>query len=236
MRKRQLKHEEQLKSIEGVDPIEVIRRINISDYKSPDYLDSEVLAALIRNRVHELSGVVNEAAVILNKRIQIHVRRYLNAFWIGMEDRDNTVVENTICYVWDKLLEDEGISNCEVYFVVFVRNRVEDYMRHLLAKKNSMESLDAMVVKDDEGNQSSILDKIYDEDTETPEEILMHVQQSAALRGMLMSLPQMERNAFYFRIECQYNWGKVADFLECSIPTARQHLRRSIEKLQGVMA
>ena len=236
MRKRQPKHESQLKSIEEATPSEVIRRIGIVDYTAADFLDSEVLASLIRNRVQESDGVVNEAVVVLNKRIQVLVgKRLRGETWFQMLGRGNTVIEDTIGYVWEALLKEEGVSNCEVYFGVFVPERVDDYMRHLLTEKNSMESIDAMTVKDKEGNQTPLIDTVMDDETETPEEVFTRAQQTAAVRNMLMSLPQAERNAYYFRIMCQYDWNKVADFIGCSIPTARQHLKRSLDKLQGVM-
>lgn len=236
MRKRQPKHENQLKFIEGATPSEIIRRIGIVDHVASDFLDSEVLASLIRNRVMESAGVVNEATVMLNRRIQILVGKRLRCEeWYEMTGRSSTVVEDTIDYVWDILLREEGVPNCEVYFAVFVRDRVDDYMRHLLTLKNSMESIDAMTVNDEDGNQTPFIDLVKDDDTETPEEALMRGQQTTALRSMLMSLPQAERNAFYFRIDCAYDWKKVAELMGCSIPTARQHLNRGLKKLQGVM-
>ncbi len=238
MRKRQPKHENQLKSIEGAAPTEVIRRIGITDYTEAGYLESEVIAALIRNRVQASVGVVEEATVELNRRIQIFVgKRLRSEIWSKMEmvGRGSTVIEDTIDYVWDALLEEEGISNCEVYFAVFVRERVDDYMRHLLTEKNSMESIDAMTVNDEDGNQTPMIDMVEDDDTETPEEITMRSEQSVALRNTLMSLPQAERSVFYFRKECEYEWEKVAELMGCSIPTARQHLKRGMQKLQGVM-
>lgn len=236
MRKRQPKHENQLKSIEGASPTEVIRRIGVVDHTATDFLESEVLAALIRNRVRESDAVVTEATVVLNTRIQVLAgKRLRGEKWSGMRDRGSTVIEDTIGYVWDALLAGEGVSNSEVYFAVFVRDRVDDYMRHLLAQKNDMESIDAMTVDDDEGNQTPLTEMVKDDDTETPEEFLMRTQQTAAVRTMLGLLPPAERNAFYFRIFCEYDWKKVAEYIGCSVPTARQHLKRSFEKLQGVM-
>jgi len=238
MRKRQPKHETQLKSIEGAAPTEVIRRLGIVDYTEADYLESEVVASLIRNRVQASAGVVEEATVELNRRIQILVGKRLRAeIWnkMDMVGRSSTVVEDTIDYVWDSLLEEEGIPNCEVFFAVFVRERVDDYMRHLLTEKNSMESIDAMTVNDEDGNQTPMIDMVEDNDSETPEEITMRRAQSAALCNTLMSLPQAERSAFYFRKECEYEWENVAKLMKCSIPTARQHLKKGMQKLQGVM-
>jgi RNA polymerase sigma factor (sigma-70 family) len=236
MRKRQPKHENQLKSIEGATPAELIRRIKIEDYTADDYLDSEVLASLIRNRVQELAGIVNEATVMLTRRMQVLVGKRLRCeTWCEMPGRGSKVTEDTIDYVWDALLEEDGISNCEVYFAVFVRDRVDDFMRHLLAQKNSMESIDSMTVNDEEGNQSPLIDMVIDEDSETPEEILMRAQQTEVVQRMLMSLQQAERNVFYFRIVYQYDWKKIADLMGCSIPTARKYLEKSFEKLQGVM-
>lgn len=234
MRKRQPKHESQLKSIEAASAAEVIRRMRIIDYKDIDYLDSEVVAAIIRNRIQESDGVVTEAVVVLNQRIQLLVRRRFTWPWMGMIDRGSTVIEDTINYVWDILLEDVGISNCEVYFAVFVRERVDDYMRHLLTLKNSMPSIDAMAVDDEEGGQTPMID-MMEGDTETPEDISIRNEQSEMLQKILLSLPQAERSAFYFRRQCEYDWNKVADLMGCSIPTARQHLKRSLEKLEGMM-
>lgn len=236
MRRRNPKHEKQLKSIENAEPAEVIRRIRIGDHDAADFLESEVLASLIRNRHQQAAGVVNEATVALNKRVQILVgKRLWGATWVGMAGRGSTVLEDTIDYVWDALLGGEGLSNCEAYFVVFVRDRVDDYMRHLLAQKNSMESIDTLTVTDEDGNSTPFVDTVEDDDAETPEEALMRLQITAAVRGKMMSLHRAERDAFYFRIHCQYEWKKVAEFIGCSIPTARQYLERSLKKLQGAM-
>ncbi len=237
MRSRHLKHEKQLKSIDGAAPAEVIRRIWIADHDAADFLDSEVLASIIRNRLRESAGVVNEATVVLNRRIHILVgKRLRGAIWGGMPSRGSTVIEDTIDYVWDALLlDDEGLSNCEVYFAVFVRDRVDDYMRHLLTQKNSVESLDAMAVTAEDGSQAPFIDTVADDEAETPEEELMRTQLTAAVRSTLIALPPIERDAFYLRIECQYDWKMVASFLGCSIPTARLHLKRSLEKLKGAM-
>lgn len=236
MRKRQPKHENQLKSIQGIPSVEVIRRIGISDYESDGFIDSEVLAYLIRNRVREPVSVVENAVVELNKRIQLLVKKRLRGeTWHRMLRRGNTVVEDTIGYVWDKLLEEEGVSNCEVYFGRFVRDRVDDYMRSLLAEKNSMESIDGITVENKDGEKTPVIDTLKDDEIESPEECVMRAQQTTAVRGVLMMLPQVERNAFYFREICGFEWKKVAEFLDCSIPTARKHLERSLEKLQGVM-
>ncbi len=235
MRKYQPQHEKKLKIIEGLTAIEVIRRIRVVDYKADDFLDSEVLASLIRNRVQASDGVVDEAVDVLNRRIQVLVGKRLGSEWYKMKARGSTVIEDTIDYVWEVLLKAEGISNCEVYFTVFVHDRVDEYMRHLLTKKNSMESIDAMTVHDKDGNETAFIDTVMDDGIETPEEILMRTQQTAAVCGILMSLPQTERNAFYFRVICQYDWKKVAAFIGCSIPTARQHLNRSLEKLMEAM-
>lgn len=236
MRKRHSKHDKQLKSIEDVEPTELIRRIKIVRFDAADFLDSEVLASIIRNRHQNSAGVVNEATVVLNKRIQVLVgKRLRSVTWIGMAFRGSTVIEDTIDYVWDALLDGEGLSNCEVYFAVFVRDRVDDYMRHLLSQKNSMESVDAWTVANEDGGSTPFIDSVENEDAETPEEILIRTRLTAAMRGKLLSLPQAERDAFFLRIECLYEWKEVAEFIGCSIPTARQHLERGLKKLQGAM-
>lgn len=235
MRKHQPQHEKKLNLIEGLKAPEVIRRIRVEDFKADDFLDSEVLAWLIRNRVHASDGIVDEAVDVLNRRIQVLVGKRLGREWYAMKDRSSTVLEDTIDYVWDALLKDDGISNCEVYFAVFVRERADDYMRHLLAEKNSMKSVDAMTVNDKDGNETAFIDTVRDNAGETPEQVLMRIQQTFSVRGVLISLPQAERNAFYFRFICKYDWEKVATHIGCSIPTARQHYNRSLGKLMEAM-
>ena len=236
MRVRDPNHEQQLKTVYSLDdPGELKHRIGIGDYQMAGYLASEVLATLIRSRYRESERVVDEAVVELNRRIQILVGRRLRGMsaWGDVVKRSSTMVEDTIDYVWEKLIDDiSPVSNCEVRFAVFVQNRVDDFMRHQLRLKNSMQSVDALVMPDEEGGETEAEDV---SEAETPEELVIRSQTTANVRLALKVLPRMERNAFYFRTMSQYEWKEVAQFLGCSIPTANQHHRRALTKLLGEM-
>lgn len=236
MRKRDPKHQAQLDEIQSLSPPELIRRIGIKGYTDQHYVESEVLATLIRARFGQMSGVVDAAVVELHRRMQILVGKRM----LGMKGqpevarRGDQAVPDTIDYIWDHFFEETvPLSNSEVRFAVYVRDRVDDFMRHLRAEKNSMESVDGMDIVDSDGGTTPYIETVEDPRAETPEDALSWKQKSAKVLDTLMSLPKTERNAFYFRAEFQYEWQKVADLLGCSIPTARKHYDTAMKKLKG---
>ena len=235
MRKRETHHQAQLDSIPSLATSELPRRFGI-DHHHADHIASEVLATLVLNRVGQASGLTDTAAEALIKRIQSLVGKR----WQGMKRRPEVLrrgsqaFEDVLDYVWDKLLEEKGpFSNAEYRFAVFVRDRVDDFLRHLRAEKNSMDSVDGM--GGDDACATFTADDIADENAEAPEEALMRKQQSAKVNQALMVLPKRERDAFYFREEFKYEWAKVAELLACSVPTARKYRDQAMEKLKGAM-
>lgn len=236
MRVRDPNHEQQLRDVYGMDTAELKRRISIRTHEHADFLASEVLSTLIRNRYRESERVVDEAVTELNRRIQILVGKRTRGMkaWGDVVRRGSTILEDTVDYVWEHLVADDStLSNCEVRFAVFVRDRVDDFMRSQLRLKNSMQSVDAMVITDEEGESMPAVATEEDLDAETPEEALIQAQQTMRVRAALMSLPGKERDAFCFRTEYKYEWKKVAKLLDCSIPTANQYHQRALTKLLG---
>jgi RNA polymerase sigma factor (sigma-70 family) len=118
---------------------------------------------------------------------------------------------------------------------VYLKNKVDDYMIHLLTDENTIPSVDDMDATDEDGDEVEFYEMVKDPNCESPEEAAMRAQLSAKITNALVALPRPERNAFYFRIECEYDWHKVADLLECSVPTARKLVKRSLDKLQGAI-
>ena len=235
MRKRETHHQIQLDSIPSIATSELSRRFGL-DHHHPDHIASEVLATLVLNRVGQASGVTDAAAEALIKRIQSLVGKR----WQGMKSRPEVIrrggqaFEDVLDYVWDKLLEEKGpLSNAEYRFGIYVGNRVDDFLRHLRAEKNSMDSVDGMESEDDSATFTA--DDIEDDNAETPEEALMRKQQSGKVIQVLMDLPKLERDAFYFREEFKYEWAKVAAMLGCSVPTARKYRDQAMNKLKGAM-
>ena len=131
--------------------------------------------------------------------------------------------------------ETVAVSNAEVRFAVYVRDRFDDFMRHLRAEKNSMESVDTMTVTDREGSATPFIDTVEETDSEGPEEKLIGKQRNAKVLSTLMALPMIERNVFYFRVEFKYEWKKVAELLGYSIPTAKNHFKSAMKKLEGAL-
>lgn len=235
MRKREPHHQAQLDSIPSLAAPDLPRRFSL-DHHHPDHIASEVLATVVLNRVGQARGVTDAAAEALIKRIQSLVGKR----WQGMKSRPEVLrrggqaFEDVLDYVWDKLLEEKGpFSNAEYRFAVFVKDRVDDFLRHLRTEKNSMDSVDGMGGDDDSATLTA--DDIADDDAETPEEALMRKQQSAKVNQVLMDLPKRERDAFYFREEFKYEWAKVAELLDCSVPTARKYRDQAMDKLKGAM-
>lgn len=238
MRKRDSKHQAQLASIQPLSSQELIRRIGVGDHNDSSHIASEVIATLIRNRFGQAEGVVSAAVEELNRRIQVLVGKRMRGMmeWPAVARRGNQALPDTIDYVWDRFFEETvAVSNAEVRFAVFVRDRVDDFMRHLRADKNSMESVDAKAVSDTEGNTTPFIDTVEDADADNPEQVLAGKQQNAKILNVLMALPKVERNAFYFRAEFKYEWKKVAELLDCSIPTANKHFAAATEKLEGAL-
>jgi RNA polymerase sigma factor (sigma-70 family) len=235
MRKREAHHQAQLDSIPSLATSGLPLRFSL-DHHHADHIASEVLATLVLNRVGQTRGVTDAAAEALIKRIQSLVGKR----WQGMKGRPEVLrrggqaFEDVLDYVWDKLLEEKGpFSNAEFRFAVFVRDRVDDFLRHLRTEKNSMDSVDGMGGDDDSATLTA--DDIADDNAETPEEALMRKQQSAKVNQVLIDLPKHERDAFYFREEFKYEWARVAKLLDCSVPTARKYRDQAMNKLKGAM-
>lgn len=236
MKKQDPVHSQQVAAMQQLAPIDFKRRVAVQSHKQAEFVASEVLAALVRQSFGNGTGLADATAAELNRRIvklvSIRIRRH--ATWRKLLERNSELIEDTVMYVWDKLLSDPaGSSNAEVRFEVFLGDRVIDHMRHQMTAKNSMRSVDEDEDDDDEDPRQHATDLVEDPNGELPEEAVMRRRKSEELTTLLISLPKAERNAFYYRIECEYEWARVAELLKCSIPTARAHLQRGWEKLQG---
>lgn len=236
MRQRDPNHERRLRQMLGLDPDECKRQIAIGDYLQSGYVASEVLASLIRVRSGATTGVLSAATEALHRRVieGAEMRIRTKAAWRQLEHNNSEVVAEAISYFWDKFLhDDQAVCNAEVRFAVYLENKVDDYMRHLLTEENTRPSVDDMVGTDEDGDEVDFIDTVKDANGESPEDAAARGQFSAKITSVLMALPRRERNAFYFRVECEYEWKKVGELLGCSIPTARELVKRSLEKLRG---
>lgn len=237
MRKRDPLHQKRLEEILKLPPSDVKIQISIEDYRTPGYVSSEVLASIVRTGYGKATGVLDVAAAMLLRRVIVgaSLRIRKKSFWREIAEHNNTVLDEAVSYFFEKFFEDTSeVSNSEVRFAIYLENRVDDYMKHLLAQKNSQSSLDAMSTIDEDGQQTHYVDTLEDDQAEQPLDFCMRKKLSIDLNDALMKMPKKERNAFYFRYECNYDWKKVAELLGCSIPTARDWVSKCEAKLKEI--
>lgn len=238
MRQRDPNHESRLSQLLGLDPEECKRQIAIANYRQTGYVASEVLASLIRVRFGATTGVLSAATAALHRRVVegAEVRVRTKDAWRALDRNNSEVIAEAIAYFWDKFLHNtQAVCNAEVRFAVYLKDRVDDYMLHLLTEENTRPSVDDMGTKDEEGEEVEFIDMLEDPNGESPEQVAIRGQLSTKITSALMALPRHERNAFYFRVECDYDWQRVADLLGYSVPTAREMVKRSIDKLRGAL-
>ena len=237
MRKRDPKHEASLNVLIKLDTYDMKLLLSIDDYRNSDFIASEVLASLVIMKYGEQSDLLGAIVKSLHKRvikgIQGCIKR--NETLQVLVATNSEFVQETASYFWEKLLDDKQVvSNSEVRFGVYLQNRVVDYMRHLLTDENTRESMDNFANVDEEGNTSNFIDTVSGDHDDSPEMIAIRSQEQSKLMSALMGFPENERNAFYFRVECKYDWTTVAQFIGCSVPTARKLYNSCMEKLKGV--
>lgn len=238
MRKPDPRHEQQLHSLAGLSDEELIERIGVRNHDDARHVHSEVLSTIIRHSSGRPQKVIAAAVEALNARIQVLVgRRWHGLKWLpGARRRGSNALQDTIDYVWDRIFEDKGLSNSEVRFAVFTRERVDEFMRHLEADKNSMDPIGGMSVVDPKtGEETPLIELQEDTECEKPEAALVHKQQSKALDDAILSLPTKQRRAFLLRAKFEYDWPQVASALGCSVPTARKLYEQAREALQGAL-
>jgi RNA polymerase sigma factor (sigma-70 family) len=216
----------------------LIERVRANGHNDPRHVHSEVLATLIRHPTGRPEKVLAAVVEELNARIQVLVgKRWRGLSWLpGVRRRGSNALQDTIDYVWDRIFEDKGVSNSEVRFAVFVRDRVDEFMRHLEADKNSMDPIEGMSVVDAKtGEATPLMELQEDTECEKPEAALMRKQQSKLLNDAILSLPKEQRRAFLLRAKFEYDWQRVAEALGCSVPTARNLYAQACETLQGAL-
>jgi len=238
MRKPDPRHQQQLHELTGLSAEQLVERIGVRDHRDARHVHSEVLATLIRHPPGLPEKVVTAAVEELNARVQIRVGKRMRGFsWLpGVRRRGSNALQDTIDYVWDRIFEDKGTSNSEVRFGVFVIERVDEFVRHLDAHKNSMDPIEGMTVIDhDTGDETPLIALQEDTQGERPEDALLRKQQSEALDGAILALPKDQRRAFLLRAKFEYDWQRVAAALGCSVPTARKLYELARETLEGAL-
>lgn len=236
MRQHQPQHLAALQNLWSLPPDQAYALIAIDDHTQPNHVPSEVLAILVRSSSSHGSRMREEAAAALTHRAFRYVSGMIHGTerWRFFRGRDD-VIEDAVSTVLLNLLADTSpISNSEVRFGVFIKERTVDFLRSLMTQKASQPSYHAFAEQPDEdGRSDSFRDGVEDAAGETPEEVALREQLHARVEAAYLALPRMERLAVYFRLEQGEPWKRVAEFLDCSIPTARTHYDAGFEKLTG---
>lgn len=237
MAKPDPKHQQECETFVLLEVSEAKRRLCIADFRTDGYVTSEVLASIVRARFGQQTGVLDLAARALYERLVRLAAAYLrkNSRWHGIANSSNETLNEIVSYIWDKLISDRAeVCFAEVRFLTYTEARIEDYLRSRLAQKNQTRSLDELHERDERAGRRPRAQLIRDETTDTPEEVAIREQTSAELNRALLALEPMERHAVHFRVQCELDWDQTAKALGCSIPTAKKHLERGLEKLRGV--
>ena len=231
-----------------LDAQEARRRIEIKDRAHGDYIPPEVLASIVRARFGATTGVLHAAITRLHqdvvRLVSAHLRR--NPHYHALSNANSEFLVEATSYTWEKLVLDRAsVSLAEARLLPFVEDRVNDFVRHVRAKKNRAISLESLEQADENGASRAFFDSA-DEDRlelpesgvlcqrdELPEAALIRSQTSAALNRALWALPPDEGRAIFFYVMCDLGWTLTARYLRCSIPTAREHLKRGLSKLRG---
>lgn len=231
-------HERSRKALVKLDAVELRRRIDIENYRHPNYVESEVLASLVRARFGKDSGVLDHAGAVLYGRLMTLIDRYFskNTKWHAVVYSSSETLKDATSYAWLVMLEDKNtVSFAEVRFLPWVEARAEDYLQQQLAQKNQIQALETMSARDEDGREMAYENSLEGDADDLPDAILERKQLSARLNTMCMGFEHLVRRAVYFRLECRYEWSKVAELLDCSVPTARKYYNIGMEGLKGAM-
>lgn len=227
------KHQRDCAAFVRLEAAEAKRRMGITDYRDPQYVASEALAAMARARFGHDNGVLDVVGRALFDRTVRLMGAYLrrNRRWQRIANMSSETRRDLSQYIWLKLLSDKAdVCYAEVRFVGFVEARIMEYLRTRLNLKEQAKSLD--VPRAD--GQRPWIDLIEDETTPSPEEAATRAQVSTALDERLLELAPLERQAVILRVLKDQNWTTTAASLGCSVTTAKEHLKRGLETLRGV--
>src|SRR5258706_15747903 len=113
------KHQASLQALIKLEASEIRRRIDLDDYRAPNYVASEVLASLVRARFGKDSGVLDRAGAVLYRRLMTLIDRYFekNPQWKSIVSTSSETLKDATGASWLTLLTDKNrVSFAEVRF------------------------------------------------------------------------------------------------------------------------
>jgi hypothetical protein len=228
-------HQKSLNQIVLVADSELRRRLAVKGYKAPDFVAAEVLASLVKLRHGKSSGLMDVIAAALNERIVMLVERFFRKNPGVLRESSETLVDATVA-VWAGLLKDKEALSCgyaEVRFLMFVEARLVDFVRKESSDDGDNISLADIGPEMHDGEAVSFENALPADEDDQPENEAERNKLKAKLEAAYLRLPKPERSAVYFRLECEFDWKKTADLMECSKPTARKYYAQGVARLKG---
>jgi hypothetical protein len=211
MRARSKDLKAHLASSMALESKELVRRIGTRGHLHPEHVRSEVLATIVRTGYAAEHGATTAAIEELNERMTRETTRRWRrvAYLPEVRRRGNQFVPDAVTYMWDKFLEEQStLSNAETVFIAFVRDRFEEFVRHLGTTSNDMDSVDGMDVTDAEGNRDSFISTVADSNAETPEEALIRAQDREKVNRAWCSCPRSSATLTCFAMAMGTNGRK----------------------------
>lgn len=211
-------------------------RLAIRDYQSPDYLASEVLVSLIRLRHGAPEGVGAAIVEVLNSRLTSLAGSFFAKH--GKPRQGESIVEEAVNAVWVAVLaaqEPVGDSFAEMRFLPFVSARLTDLVRRAIVRDRNTVATAELAPIGQDGEITSFEESIPIDGEDQPEKEFERKRLMTRLAADMAALSKKERIAVYFRLECQFEWRRIAELMDCSIPTARKHYKDGYARLNKTM-
>lgn len=215
---------------------ELRRRLAVEDYNDPKYLPSEVLVSFFKLRFGQAVRLLDAIVSTLDGRIVGLVERFFRARPGALRGGD-AAKEDAVSSVWEALSADNepvGQGFAEVRFLPFVDRKLKDFLRQARRQERNTTLFSQMEPEQVDGEQVAFENTVAADDEDQPEsEAERNALKARLERLMTTDLPEKQKLAVYFRLEHGYEWKRVAELLQCSIPTARNHYKLGKQRLLG---
>lgn len=192
-------HELWLAKVFKMDGDQLLAALAIKKHTQSGYIPSEVLVTLVRNGYGGSARVRNAIATVLNERLVIGFKGYLNRNlkWLKVVTRSSEAQVEGVAYVRERIFRSRAeVSFAEVRFGKFIGMRLLDWFKSQTALKNKVPSVDGeLAPTDEDGNVLSLADQVPDEVGLGPEAALQQKQLFERCRDAVLTLPDKQRTA-----------------------------------------
>lgn len=215
---------------------ELRQRLTIEDYRDAKYLPSEVLVSFFKLRFGKATGLLAVIVSTLNGRLVAMVERFFMARPGALRGVDEAK-QDAVSSVWEALSADEepaGQGFAEVRFLPFVDRKLKDFLRQARRQERNTTLFSQLEPQQVDGEQVPFENTLAGDDEDQPESEAERKELKERLEKLMTrGLPEKQRIAVSLRVVLGYEWKKVAELLQCSIPTARNHYKLGKQRLLG---